>query len=208
MGGYGSGRKRVRRSEGSYRKLDIRRLSREGALAAGCDCSVSWPGRRAPLAQLHIKASNGELRFSYGDRAGKGRLREADLTVALVWTSCHYGGRRPWFRCPRGGCGRRVAILYADNDFACRHCRALVYDTQRVAPESRALDRAQRLRVRLGGSVDMTQPFPTRPKGMHFLTYMKHSMRAWSAEDKANAEMRKWLDTLPQFSTHKSSDGT
>jgi hypothetical protein len=34
------------------------------------------------------------------------------------------------------------------------------------------LERAQRLRVRLGGSVDLTQSFPAKPKGRHFFTYM------------------------------------
>lgn len=89
---------------------------------------------------------------------------EVGATIKVTRTSCNYGGTRPWFLCPRGGCGRRVAILYGGSDFGCRTCRRLTYPTQRIPPTSRSLDRAQRLRVRLGGSVDMTQPFPGEAK--------------------------------------------
>jgi hypothetical protein len=118
----------------------------------------------------------------------------------VTWTPCNYGGRLPWFLCPRGG--RRVAILYGGSDFCCRTCRRLTYETQRVPPASRSLARAQRLRVRLGGSVDMTQPFPARPKGMHFLSYTKQAMRAWRAEERANAETR---DSVEPASTRGNS---
>ena len=200
MGGYGSGRKRSRPSEGSYRRLDIRNLARDGALDDGCVCSVHWSRPGAQPAQICITAADGELRFTYGKHAENGDSRTAELCVRTTWTPCHYGGRRPWFLCPRRGCGRRVAILYGDRDFACRSCRGVGYSTQGVSPESRALDRAQRIRVRLGGSVDITQPLPERPKGMHFLTYMKYAMRAWRAEDQANAELIKWLDSIQQRS--------
>ena len=128
-------------------------------------------------------------------RVRDGRQSEAAVCVGVTWTPCHYGSR-PWFLCPRGGCGRRVAILYGGRDFVCRTSRRLTYSTQRVPPASRSLARAQRLRVRLGGSVDMTQPFPARPKGMDFLTYMGHAMRAWRAEEQANAEVREWVASV------------
>lgn len=196
MGGYGSGRRCASELETTYRKLDIRLLSREGALAAGCECSVRWNGGEGALAQLRIHACEGQLHFRYGADLQNGGWSEVVVCVGLTWTRCNYGGRRPWFLCPRGGCGRRVAILYGGSDFVCRTCRRLTYETQRVPPASRSLERAQRLRVRLGGSVDMTQPFPARPRGMHFLTYMKHAMRAWRAEERSNAETRDWVNRL------------
>ena len=151
---------------------------------------------RSPRAHLRIHACEGQLDFRYGVDVQDGRQSEVAVCVGVTWTPCNYGGKRPWFLCPRGGCGRRVAILYGGSDFGCRTCRGLTYNTQRVPPASRPLERAQRFRVRLGGSVDMTQPFPPRPKGMHFLTYMKRAMRAWRAEDQANAEMRKWVASI------------
>ena len=145
---------------------------------------------------LHIQAGKDELHFRYDNNLQSWQRDDLDLPVKLEWTPCNYGGRRPWFLCPRRGCGRRVAVLYGGSDFGCRACRRLTYNTQRVSPESRSLERAQRLRVRLGGSVDITQPFPDRPKGMHFLTYMKHAMRAWRAEAQANAELIEWVDSI------------
>jgi hypothetical protein len=198
MGGYGSGRRCTNDLETTYRKLDIRVLAREGVLAAGCECSVQWSGQ--PLELLRIQASEGELHFRYNTNLQSWQRREVDLPVKLEWTPCNYGGRRPWFLCPRRGCGRRVAILYGASDLGCRTCRRLTYNTQRVPPASRSLERAQRLRVRLGGSVDMTQPFPTRPEGMHFLTYMKRAMLAWRAEDQANAQLIEWVESIQRHS--------
>lgn len=53
--------------------------------------------------------------------------------VQIVWTPCHFGGRRWWFLCPlvhQGmTCGRRVSILYLGRGkhFGCRHCYNLTY---------------------------------------------------------------------------------
>lgn len=46
--------------------------------------------------------------------------------IAVDWTSCHYGGQRPWFVC--GDCEKRVAKLYfRGKRFACRICCDLTY---------------------------------------------------------------------------------
>jgi hypothetical protein len=98
--------------------------------------------------------------------------------VWLTWTPCHYGGRRPWFFCPgvvNGQvCGRRVAKLYgAGPYFLCRACYGLAYASQREDRWDRALSRAQEIRRRLGGQPELTHPFPPKPKGMHWQTYLK-----------------------------------
>jgi hypothetical protein len=105
--------------------------------------------------------------------------------VPLKWTSCHYGGSRAWLLCPTVDCGRRVAILYADDTdgtIACRHCRNLVYETQRETAGYRDLYRAQRIRMNLGGSGSLGDPFPPRPKGMHERTYLLNLVRAQELE--------------------------
>lgn len=69
------------------------------------------------------------------------------------------------------GCSRRTAVLYGGAIFACRQCHQLSYDSQREEPYSRALTRAQAIRMRLGGPAGTAEDFPEKPKGMHHKTY-------------------------------------
>jgi hypothetical protein len=47
----------------------------------------------------------------------------------------------------------------------------LRYGSQRENKKDQALRRAQKIRMRLGGSANMMEPFPRRPKEMHHDTY-------------------------------------
>jgi len=117
--------------------------------------------------------------------------------VGLEWTPCNFGGERPWFVCPGVRCGRRVAILYGPGKyFLCRHCYDLRYESQREDKKDRALRRAQKITQRLGGSANMTEPFPEKPKGMHHDTYMRLCWKHHEAEMEYLAGMRELLDKL------------
>ena len=117
----------------------------------------------------------------------------------IEWTPCNFGGERPWFVCPEVSCGRRVAVLYGPGKyFLCRHCYDLRYESQRKGKADRALRRAQKIRQRLGGSANMTQPFPEKPKGMHHDTYMRLYWEHHEAEVEHLAGMREWLDKFKQ----------
>jgi hypothetical protein len=97
------------------------------------------------------------------------------------------------------GGGRRVAKLYGPGKyFLCRHCYDLRYESQREEKGHRALRRAQKIRQQLGGSANMMEPFPKRPKGMHHDTYMKLLWEHHEAEMEHLAGMREWLDMLKQ----------
>ena len=104
--------------------------------------------------------------LSYRHRSGLGReWEDVQGPVYLTWTACNFGGERPWFVCPGAECGRRVAVLYGpERYFLCRHCYDLVYESQRDNAMYRALHKAQSIRKRLGGSANMTEPFPQKPK--------------------------------------------
>jgi hypothetical protein len=103
---------------------------------------------------------------------GWGAWQEIEEPVALTWTPCHYGGQRPWFRCPGWGCGRRVAKLYLGGGyFRCRHCLDLVYESQREDAPTRLITAAQQIRRQLGGGVSPLEPFPPKLRGMPWRTY-------------------------------------
>ena len=86
-------------------------------------------------------------------------------------------------------CRRRVRKLYLApglRTFACRRCAELCYTSQREDDKTRALSKAQAIRVRLGGSAAMQDRFPPKPKRMRWKTY--RLLRA-----KANGF---WLESL------------
>ena len=117
-----------------------------------------------------------------GDRVfrHKGRGGRLQQTIDVAWTPCHYGGTRPWFLCP--DCGRRVAILHAAPHFACRLCHGLYYECQRSRGQWSALVQLQRLRMRLGGSANLTKPFPEKPRFMHHKTFERLRCRGQELE--------------------------
>ena len=107
----------------------------------------------------------------YRHRRGGGDWQSEEYPVRLAHSPCHLGGFRKWFLCPARGCGRRVAVLYGGGIFACRDCHQLAYESQREKPHERALSRAQKLHVRLGGNGAVADGLPPKPKGMHWKTY-------------------------------------
>ena len=118
---------------------------------------------------------------------GKGRTR-----VDLVYTDQHLGGRRPWFRCP--ACGRRCLRLYRRlESLACRTCHDLAYASQHESREDRLRRRARSIRRRLGGSINLLEPFPERPKGMRRHVYADWRRKGLNAEHAILAAMQEAL---------------
>jgi len=94
--------------------------------------------------------------------------------IEVARTPCPFGGHRPWFWC---SCDRHVLTFYSPNGrpWACRHCHDLTYATRQPIPRHRQVLRARRIRERLGGSINLLEDFPPKPKGMHWRRY--HRMR-------------------------------
>ena len=80
--------------------------------------------------------------------------------------------------------------------FLCWHSDDLSYQSQQETGMCRALHRAQDIRRRLGGSANMTVPFPEKPRGMHWKTYERLFWEHHEAEMEQLAGMREWLDRL------------
>jgi hypothetical protein len=209
VGGVGSGnwyRFTKKTTVEECRSLDVRRLHREGLLKPGYRFSWSWSraGRQiAYIGGVVLGSSRPErvvLLFRYRS-SPSADWEDIQQSVALEWTPCNFGGERPWFVCPgvvNGvACGRRVAVLHvAGKYFLCRHCYDLSYQSQRDNKMYRALHRAQKIRERLGGSANMMEPFPEKPKGMHWSTYERLFWEHREAEMEQLIGMREWLDRV------------
>jgi hypothetical protein len=182
--------------------VDFRYLHRNGLLRSGRPFSLRWSRAGRETGSIGGVAHDDRVNFLYRHRAGPGdEWDDVKETVPLDWTPCNFGGKRPWFLCPGmvgdKRCGRRVAVLYGPGRyFLCRHCYDLRYESQREDKTQRALTRAQKIRKRLGGSANMTQPFPEKPKGMRWRTYERLFWEHHEAEMEQLASMREWLDKM------------
>jgi hypothetical protein len=201
MGGLGSGN-RYRFSKKTTTEechsLDIRDLYRKGLLKPGTCFRSSWSRAGKGVASIRGFVYQDQVVLSYRHRSGLGgEWEDVKEPVPLEWTVCNFGGERPWFVCPGVACGRRVAVLYGPGKyFLCRHCYDLSYQSQREDKKDRALRRAQKISMRLGGSANVLEPLPERPKGMPLDTYMRLYWKYYEADMEHLAGMRERIDNL------------
>jgi hypothetical protein len=69
-------------------------------------------------------------------------------------------------------------LFDAGGGFFCRKCLRLGYACQQVTKRWRSIDRAQTIRVRLGGPANLLEPFPARPRCMRRAKYERLRDRA------------------------------
>ena len=205
MGGVGSGnwyRFNKKTTNDECHSVDVRYLHREGLLESGHWFTLRWSRADSETGSIRGVVSVGDLpdqvTLLYRHRSSpSGEWEDVQEPVPLSWTACNFGGERPWFICPGAGCGRRVAVLYGPGRyFLCRHCYDLVYESQRENEMTRALRRAQAIRESVGGSANMMEPFPEKPKGMHWMTYERLWWEHHEAEMEQLSRMREWLHRL------------
>lgn len=183
MGGYGSGRRSHRSTIEDYRQLDVNQLAREGIIKGGFVRHSDWQWLRKGevIATICLEARgylpSPYIRLFYTWNKNE----DIDYRVPLTRTYPPFGGSRWWFVCPGSGCGRRVGKLYGGRYFLCRHCHDLRYLSQREVYHFRLISKAQKIRIKLDGSANITLPFPDKPKGMHWKTYNSLSLKAREA---------------------------
>src|SRR5215472_12231414 len=157
-----------RRTCESCISIDARRWQRERRLCPGLSFSTAWTSGGEPVGSINVRSEIDAVVLMYRARtSAEADWKSVEQRVPITWTACHLGGHRPWFVC-RGSssgryCGRRVAVLYGGGElFACRCCCGLVYASQRQASYFRDLERAQKIRIRLGGTPAMSEAFPAK----------------------------------------------
>lgn len=199
MGGKGSGQypreKSHQRTVDGFLQLDAQDLWNRGALAPGTFFKVIWgDAQRKPRASVGIENVSEGFQLIYTASDDQESASQCTF-IRIETTPCHYGGQRWWFRCPGDDCGRRVRLLYGDWDFRCRQCQQLNYRSQYEPRWKRLRQKAQDIRLKLGGPRNLFAPFPERPKGMHWWTYSKLWKKEIAAAEISLSAMVKSLHT-------------
>jgi hypothetical protein len=158
------------------RSIDVLDWNRRGFFKWPHRFSWSWSRQSERVASINVATEHRAAILTYRSRSYGQDWSDVEQRIPVVWSPCRFGGERPWFLCSvtSGGvyCGRRVTKLYgAGRLFACRHCYRLAYASQQESVHLRGLCKAQKIRMQLGGSASMLDPFPEKPKGMHWGTY-------------------------------------
>ncbi|ABM37957.1 hypothetical protein [Polaromonas naphthalenivorans] len=200
MGNSNSGNHGGKRTTSDMRVLDVRKVQRDGLLTPGQSFSWQWSRGGNVIASVNLKVDTDRVMLDYRNRPGGGEWQAVSYPVRLAWTPCQFGGQRAWWLCPGADCGRRVAVLYGGSVFACRHCHALAYKSQRETPDSRAYRRANNLRARLGWIPGVIHGPGSKPKGMHWKTFWRlhaiHDTSAMQALGGMSAKMDKTVARL------------
>jgi hypothetical protein len=168
----------------SCRSIDVREWARRAYLRPGLRFSWSWSRDGEPWGSITVRTGpdiNGRTGADAVPGAVVLSFRSREQRVPISWTECNFGSWRPWFCC---SCGRDAAKLYdgGGDFFACRHCCGLAYASQQMSPRDRNISRARRIRMRLGGGPSIVDPFPDKPRGMHWRTYERLRARAQVSE--------------------------
>ncbi|UWR13614.1 hypothetical protein [Sulfitobacter sp. M368] len=191
MGGYGSGRPSYKQKAEDYRSLDVNRFHREGCLNPGRQGNWVWSRDGEETGRIGYKAEEGRLVLNYRVRAYGGDWEPITETINLTHVDCHYGRKRPYFRCPGvvngRHCGRRVGKVFSGGRyFLCRHCYNIGYSSQSEARYDRMLRRANKLRIALGGEPGTAHWIAPKPKGMWERTYQRKRREIEWCENQAD----------------------
>jgi hypothetical protein len=162
----------------SCRCVDVLDWHRCGCLRSPRRFSWAWRLDGKRVASINVETERHRVTLKYRSRRYGEDWAGTKQQFPVVWTPCRFGGERPWFTCSAYAngtyCGRQVTKLYqAGRLFACRHCSRLAYASQQESAHERGLRKAQTIRMRLGGSANMLDDFPEKPKGMHWRTYKR-----------------------------------
>jgi len=198
MGGRGSGR-HGGLSAGKcheHHSVDLAWLRRKGYLRPGYSGSVTWSRFGQKTGFIDYRVETDGLRLIYRTRPHGGDWQGVNELIAFSATRANFGGFRKWFLCP--SCSRRCRILYGGARFRCRRCYRLKYESQYEPAFGRAASRVHKLRERLGASGSLDDPFPPKPKGMHWKTYRRLEALDEHLQNQWAVGIMGWMGRLEQ----------
>jgi hypothetical protein len=170
-----------------YYHLDLAWLQRRKMLTPGRKSVITWSSCGRRTGAIKIAAAAHAILLVYRTREYGEEWQDVKQLVVFKTTATAFGGRRRWFACP--GCAKACRVLYGSGRFLCRRCWRLPYRSQRESPWSRTTSRMQKMRARLGGSANLMEPFPPRPRYMHHRTYQRLWARYISLSRKNTADL-------------------
>ena len=195
MGGFGSGRSAsygflVDKCE-DFLRIDLAFLRKRNMLTIGNNGQLTWSRRREQYASIRYVVEPAGLRLVYRTRPRGGDWQDVIDLIPLTETLTQFGGSRQWFVCP--SCSRRCRIIYGGSYFRCRKCHCLKYESQYEDPICRVTSQRHKLRGRLGQYDSLDEPFPDKPKGMHWKTYRRLAERDEALGDRWVRDISDWL---------------
>jgi hypothetical protein len=152
--------------------IDVAWLRRRGMLKPGGH-SVTWSRGGEPSGSISVVPEPTGVRLLYWLKDANGARISVDELVPFRYTATRFGGRRRWLTCLK--CARRCRRIFGGRYFRCRQCYGLVYASTRETPHQRAINRADRLRKRVGGGRGAFdgEAFPPKPPRMRWRTYRR-----------------------------------
>jgi hypothetical protein len=166
--------------------IDVRRWHTRGLFRPQANFLSHWLNGEDEPVSLRVRVeSDFRVWLTYRVRLpNKRNWQQIKKMVSMIWDPCRFGGERPWFVCPN--CDRRAAVLYLGGvrplSFSCRKCAGLKYESECKGTRLRLMRKAQKIRLKLGGSSSLEEPFPEKPPGMHAKRYLRIREEAMNAE--------------------------
>jgi hypothetical protein len=190
----------------SCRSVDVLRWNKLGYLRSPRRFSWAWTRDGKQVASINVETYRHSITLKYQSRSRGEDRSDVEQRIDIEWTPCRFGGERPWFVCSVASngmyCGRTVTKLYGVGRlFACRHCYRLGYASQQESAHQRGLGKSQRIRMRLGGSPNMLEEFPDKPKGMHWRTYERQRRLHDAAEERSTIGLMGFVERLGRRSS-------
>lgn len=194
MGGIGSGRPSSYITADKcedYHSIDLAWLRRKKAFFTGNSGNITWSRNGRETGSIKYQMEAGGLRLIYRSRRPGEDWEQINEVIPFARTGTNFEGQRLWFLCP--SCHRRCRVLYGGRQFRCRCCHRLKYESQYECGISRSTSQRHKLRDRLGRSGSIDDPFPAKPKGMHWQTYERLEARDRALEERWAGDVVAWL---------------